>query len=149
MLRAKSEVRSRESRARMEVLVRDDGDGDDDGDDGDDSDVDGNDGDDDGHDGDDDDDPYNHHYSGDPIKPNQAQERAAMRDAIRATSSGPPPTSARFAFSNSNFLVCDDEDSDERDDNDDGEVGQRATASYFLLLQCCSLSLQIVHNNLK
>jgi len=42
MLRAKSEVRSRESRARME-----------------------------------------------------AQERAAMRDAIRATSSGPPPTSAR------------------------------------------------------
>ena len=36
MLRAKSEVRSRESRARMEVLVRDDGDGDDDGDDGDD-----------------------------------------------------------------------------------------------------------------
>ena len=74
----------------MEVLVRDDGDGDvdgdDDGDDGDDSDVDGN-----------DDDPYHHHYSGDPIKPNQAQERAAMRDAIRATSSGPPPTSARFA----------------------------------------------------
>ena len=110
MLRAKSEVRSRESRARMEVLVRDDGDGDDDGDDGDDSDVDGNDGDDDGHDGDDDDDPYNHHYSGDPIKPNQAQERAAMRDAIRATSSGPPPTSARFAFSY--FLVRDDDDSD-------------------------------------
>ena len=90
--------------------VRDDGDGDadadadgdDDGDDGNYDDDDGDDGDYDDDDrdvdGDDDDNLYHHHYySGDPIHPNQAQERAAMRDAIRATSSGPPPTSARFA----------------------------------------------------
>ena len=84
MMRAKSEVRSRESRARMEVLYP----------------------------------CFNHDYhlphhghhhanhhlphqhpdtfhyhSNDDNLEKQAQERAAMREAIRATSSGPPPSS--------------------------------------------------------
>ena len=41
-----------------------------------------------------------------------------------------------------------DDDSDEGDDDDDGEGGQGAV-DLLLLLQGCSLCLQIVHNHLK